>query len=175
MPLQPCSIIGSEDLPSDRCQALARLFGLPYFPITPLFPLAGPVGRAVPRNGASRSVSRSAPRRLRLHRRRRPDSDVRIDRSGAPERTLADCLPAVITLGEPLFDQSELADVRVLVAESGLSSHVGSAYRCRTSPGPARAIASSLCACGARPGIQGRHVLAPDPVVALDLPSGVGE
>lgn len=23
---------------------LARLFGLPYFPITPLFPLAGPVG-----------------------------------------------------------------------------------------------------------------------------------
>ena len=23
---------------------LARLFGLPYFPVTPLFPLAGPVG-----------------------------------------------------------------------------------------------------------------------------------
>ena len=23
---------------------LARLFGLPYFPITPLFPLAGPIG-----------------------------------------------------------------------------------------------------------------------------------
>ena len=23
---------------------LARLFGLPYFPITPLFPLAGPAG-----------------------------------------------------------------------------------------------------------------------------------
>ena len=48
-PIIPCSIVGAEetypkigDLP-----ALARLLNLPYFPVTPTFPLLGPLG-AVP-------------------------------------------------------------------------------------------------------------------------------
>lgn len=45
-PIVPCSIVGSEEIYPKIGDAtlLARLFGLPYFPITPLFPLAGPVG-----------------------------------------------------------------------------------------------------------------------------------
>jgi 1-acyl-sn-glycerol-3-phosphate acyltransferase len=45
-PIVPCSIVGSEEIYPMIADAklLARLFGLPYFPITPLFPLAGPAG-----------------------------------------------------------------------------------------------------------------------------------
>jgi 1-acyl-sn-glycerol-3-phosphate acyltransferase len=45
-PIIPCSIVGSEEIYPMIADAklLARLFGLPYFPITPLFPLAGPLG-----------------------------------------------------------------------------------------------------------------------------------
>jgi 1-acyl-sn-glycerol-3-phosphate acyltransferase len=45
-PIVPCSIVGSEEIYPmlTDVKLLARLFGLPYFPITPLFPLAGPVG-----------------------------------------------------------------------------------------------------------------------------------
>ena len=45
-PIVPCSIVGSEEIYPmvADIKLLARLLGLPYFPITPLFPLAGPVG-----------------------------------------------------------------------------------------------------------------------------------
>jgi 1-acyl-sn-glycerol-3-phosphate acyltransferase len=45
-PIVPCSIVGSEEIYPMLADVklLARLLGLPYFPITPLFPLAGPVG-----------------------------------------------------------------------------------------------------------------------------------
>lgn len=45
-PIVPCSIVGSEEIYPMLADVklLARLFGLPYFPITPLFPLAGPAG-----------------------------------------------------------------------------------------------------------------------------------
>lgn len=45
-PIIPCSIVGSEEIYPMLADVklLARLLGLPYFPITPLFPLAGPVG-----------------------------------------------------------------------------------------------------------------------------------
>ncbi len=45
-PIIPCSIIGSEEIYPmlTDVKLLARLFGVPYFPITPLFPLAGPAG-----------------------------------------------------------------------------------------------------------------------------------
>jgi 1-acyl-sn-glycerol-3-phosphate acyltransferase len=45
-PIVPCSIVGSEEIYPmiADVKLLARLLGLPYFPITPLFPLAGPVG-----------------------------------------------------------------------------------------------------------------------------------
>jgi 1-acyl-sn-glycerol-3-phosphate acyltransferase len=45
-PIIPCSIVGSEEIYPMLADVklLARLFGLPYFPVTPLFPLAGPAG-----------------------------------------------------------------------------------------------------------------------------------
>ncbi len=45
-PIVPCSIVGSEEIypKIGDVKLLARLFGLPYFPLTPLFPLAGPIG-----------------------------------------------------------------------------------------------------------------------------------
>ena len=48
-PIVPCSIVGAEEtypLVGDIAP-LARLLGLPYFPVTPFFPLLGPLG-AVP-------------------------------------------------------------------------------------------------------------------------------
>jgi 1-acyl-sn-glycerol-3-phosphate acyltransferase len=45
-PIVPCSIVGSEEIYPmiTDVKLLARLLGLPYFPVTPLFPLAGPAG-----------------------------------------------------------------------------------------------------------------------------------
>lgn len=48
-PIIPCSIVGSEEIypKIGDLKLLARLLGLPYFPVTPLFPILGPVG-AIP-------------------------------------------------------------------------------------------------------------------------------
>ena len=45
-PIIPCSIVGSEEIYPMLAdvKVLARVLGVPYFPITPLFPLAGPAG-----------------------------------------------------------------------------------------------------------------------------------
>ncbi len=49
VPLIPCSIVGSEEIYPKLADLapLARLLGLPYFPVTPLFPHMGVLG-AVP-------------------------------------------------------------------------------------------------------------------------------
>lgn len=49
VPIIPCSIVGSEEIYPKLAdiKPLARLLGLPYFPVTPLFPHLGPLG-AVP-------------------------------------------------------------------------------------------------------------------------------
>ncbi|MFJ9371362.1 lysophospholipid acyltransferase family protein [Nocardia sp. NPDC101769] len=49
VPLIPCSIVGSEEIypKLGDLTGLARLLGLPYFPVTPLFPHLGVLG-AVP-------------------------------------------------------------------------------------------------------------------------------
>jgi 1-acyl-sn-glycerol-3-phosphate acyltransferase len=46
VPIIPVSIIGSEEIHPvlGNARALARLVGLPYFPITPTFPWLGPLG-----------------------------------------------------------------------------------------------------------------------------------
>ncbi|MDT7784577.1 MAG: hypothetical protein QOF58_2996 [Pseudonocardiales bacterium] len=48
-PIIPCSIVGAEEIYPmiGDVKALARLFGFPYFPVTPFFPLLGPLG-AIP-------------------------------------------------------------------------------------------------------------------------------
>ena len=45
-PIIPCSIVGSEEIypKIGDLTPLARLLGLPYFPVTPFFPLFGPLG-----------------------------------------------------------------------------------------------------------------------------------
>jgi 1-acyl-sn-glycerol-3-phosphate acyltransferase len=49
VPIIPCAIVGAEEIfpMIANAKPLARLFGLPYFPITPLFPWLGPLG-AIP-------------------------------------------------------------------------------------------------------------------------------
>jgi 1-acyl-sn-glycerol-3-phosphate acyltransferase len=46
VPIIPCAIVGAEEtFPMiGNAKTLARLFGLPYFPITPTFPALGPLG-----------------------------------------------------------------------------------------------------------------------------------
>lgn len=46
VPIVPCSIVGSEEIypKIGDIAPLARLLGLPYFPVTPLFPHLGPLG-----------------------------------------------------------------------------------------------------------------------------------
>ena len=45
-PIIPCSIVGAEEIYPivGNVKTIARLFGLPYAPITPTFPLLGPLG-----------------------------------------------------------------------------------------------------------------------------------
>jgi 1-acyl-sn-glycerol-3-phosphate acyltransferase len=49
VPIIPCAIVGAEEIYPmiGNFKGLARLLGLPYFPVTPLFPWLGPIG-AVP-------------------------------------------------------------------------------------------------------------------------------
>lgn len=46
VPIIPCSIVGAEEIYPlvGNIPALARLLGVPYIPITPFFPLLGPLG-----------------------------------------------------------------------------------------------------------------------------------
>ena len=48
-PIVPCAVVGSEEIHPKLAEApgLAKLLGVPYVPITPTFPLLGPLG-AVP-------------------------------------------------------------------------------------------------------------------------------
>src|SRR3712207_3154374 len=48
-PIIPCAIVGAEEIYPmiGNARTLARLLGLPYFPVTPTFPWLGPLG-AVP-------------------------------------------------------------------------------------------------------------------------------
>jgi 1-acyl-sn-glycerol-3-phosphate acyltransferase len=49
VPIIPCAIVGAEEIYPmiGNARRAARLLGLPYFPVTPLFPWLGPLG-AVP-------------------------------------------------------------------------------------------------------------------------------
>jgi len=49
VPIVPCSIVGAEEIYPmvGNARTVARLLGLPYFPLTPTFPWLGPLG-AVP-------------------------------------------------------------------------------------------------------------------------------
>jgi 1-acyl-sn-glycerol-3-phosphate acyltransferase len=46
VPIIPCSVVGAEEIAPiiGNMGTVARLFGLPYAPITPTFPWLGPLG-----------------------------------------------------------------------------------------------------------------------------------
>jgi 1-acyl-sn-glycerol-3-phosphate acyltransferase len=46
VPIIPCSIVGAEEIYPivGNVKVLARLLGFPYLPVTPFFPLLGPLG-----------------------------------------------------------------------------------------------------------------------------------
>ena len=46
VPIIPCSIVGAEEIYPmiANARTVARVLGLPYFPVTPTFPLLGPLG-----------------------------------------------------------------------------------------------------------------------------------
>jgi 1-acyl-sn-glycerol-3-phosphate acyltransferase len=46
VPIIPCSVVGAEEIYPllANITPLARLLGMPYVPVTPLFPLLGPLG-----------------------------------------------------------------------------------------------------------------------------------
>ena len=46
VPIIPCSIVGAEEIYPivGNVTVLARLLGFPYVPVTPFFPLLGPLG-----------------------------------------------------------------------------------------------------------------------------------
>jgi len=46
VPIVPCSVVGSEEIYPmlGNVKVLARMLGLPYFPVTPTFPWLGPLG-----------------------------------------------------------------------------------------------------------------------------------
>ncbi|KAB7746456.1 glycerol acyltransferase [Nostocoides sp. F2B08] len=46
VPIVPCSIVGAEEIYPliGNMSVIARLLGAPYFPVTPFFPLLGPLG-----------------------------------------------------------------------------------------------------------------------------------
>jgi 1-acyl-sn-glycerol-3-phosphate acyltransferase len=46
VPIIPCSIVGAEEIYPiiGNVKVLARLLGFPYLPVTPTFPLLGPLG-----------------------------------------------------------------------------------------------------------------------------------
>ena len=99
-PIVPCSIVGSEEIYPmiADVKLLARLFGLPYFPITPLFPLAGPAGlMPLPSKWHIQFGERDLDRGLRRDGRRRSDGHIRTDRPG-PRNHPAD---AVSVAGQP--------------------------------------------------------------------------
>ena len=61
-PIVPCAVVGSEEVHPKLAElpVVARLLRAPYVPITPTFPLLGPLGPCrCPRAGASRSARRS--------------------------------------------------------------------------------------------------------------------
>jgi len=67
-PIIPAAIVGAEEtFPLlGNIKPLARLLGLPYFPVTPTFPWLGPLG-AVPLPSKARIEPPGSPNRIRFH------------------------------------------------------------------------------------------------------------
>ena len=86
VPIIPVAIVGSEEIYPliARVPALARMLGLPYFPITPLFPWLGPLGHDPAAKQVDHRVRRgNYHRRARFRRCRRSHDRVQHHRPSA--------------------------------------------------------------------------------------------
>ena len=95
VPIMPCSIVGAEEIYPivGNMKTLARLLGLPYFPVTPTFPLLGPLGMIpLPSKWIIEFGEPIATDELRPVARRRPDAGLQPHRPG-PRDDPAHALP----------------------------------------------------------------------------------
>ena len=86
VPIIPTSVVGAEEIYPlvGNIPSLARLLGVPYIPITPLFPLLGPLGLVpLPSKWLIEFGEPIRTDYLRRGRRGRPDARVQRDRPGA--------------------------------------------------------------------------------------------
>ena len=85
-PIIPCSIVGAEEIYPiiGNMKTVARLLGAPYAPITPTWPLLGPLGLIpLPSKWIIEFGSPVETADLGAERRRRPDAGLRPHRPGA--------------------------------------------------------------------------------------------
>ena len=120
-PIIPCSIVGAEetypkigDIPP-----LARLLNLPYFPVTPTFPLLGPLGAVpLPSKWLIEFGEPVATAELGPGRGRRPDARVQPRRPGPrddPAHPLPPARPGAAT--PSAADPADLDERRRCVAD----------------------------------------------------------
>ena len=86
VPIVPLSVVGAEEIYPlvGNVPALARLLGVPYIPITPFFPLLGPLGLVpLPSKWLLEFGEPIRTDELRRRRRRRPDAGLQRHRPGA--------------------------------------------------------------------------------------------
>ena len=86
VPIVPLSVVGAEEIYPlvGNVPSLARLLGVPYIPITPFFPLLGPLGLVpLPSKWLIEFGEPIRTDELRRGRRRRPDAGLQRHRPGA--------------------------------------------------------------------------------------------
>ena len=113
-PIVPVSIVGAEEIYPmiGNITPLARLLGLPYFPVTPTFPWLGPLG-LLPLPSKWLIEFGEPIETGRLHRgRRRPDGRVQPRRPG-PRDDPADAAHAARPPPRPLSSWSSCGDSHV--------------------------------------------------------------
>ncbi len=117
VPIVPLSVVGAEEIYPlvGNIPSLARLLGVPYIPITPLFPWLGPLGHGAAAVEVADGVRRADPHRLLRRRRGRgPDAGLQRHRPGARDDP-ADALHAAarpsvrLPLTGPLIRAGEAA------------------------------------------------------------------
>ena len=104
MPIIPVSIVGAEEIYPliGNIKPLARALGFPYFPVTPTFPLLGPLGAIpLPSKWIIEFGEPIPTDEYRGERRRRPDGRLQPHRPG-PRDDPADALPPAAAPGTSL-------------------------------------------------------------------------
>ena len=97
VPIVPLSVVGAEEIYPmiGNIPALARLLGIPYVPITPMFPWLGPARAGAAPVEVADGVRRADPhRRVRAGRGRRPDAGLQRHRPGARDDPAVALRPA---------------------------------------------------------------------------------